>query len=100
MIHSSGKRRSFAAVALALTSILLGAMPVAAANPATADRVGGIDTVLAVRSADDFPVASLMRASCRSCMTTPWKIEAAILSARPPPARAASTLRGTDDPAE
>ena len=64
MIHAPAPMRRLAAIALALSSILVAAMPVAAANPATADRVGGIDTVLAVRSDDDFPVASLMRATC------------------------------------
>jgi hypothetical protein len=64
MIHAPGPMRRLAAIALALSSILVAAMPVAAANPATADRVDGIDTVLAVRSDDDFPVASLMRATC------------------------------------
>ena len=64
MHHAPASMRRLAAVALALSSILVAVLPVAAANPATADRVGGIDTVLAVRSDDDFPVASLMRATC------------------------------------
>ena len=64
MIHAPAPTRRLAAVALALSSILVAALPVAAANPATVDQVGGIDTVLAVRSDDDFPVASLMRATC------------------------------------
>jgi hypothetical protein len=64
MIHASAPVRRVAAIALALSSILVAAMPVAAARPAAVDRVGGIDTVLAVRSDDDFPVASLMRATC------------------------------------
>ena len=64
MIQAPVPMRRLAAVALALSSILVAALPVVAANPATVDRVGGIDTVLAVRSDDDFPVASLMRATC------------------------------------
>ena len=66
MHHAPTSTRRLAAIALALSSILVAAMPVAAATPATADRVEGIDTVLAVRSDDDFPVASLMRATCGS----------------------------------
>jgi hypothetical protein len=66
MHHAPASTRRLAAIALSLASILVAAMPVAAANPATADRVEGIDTVLAVRSDDDFPVASLMRATCGS----------------------------------
>ena len=66
MIHTSTRLRRFGAVTLALSAILVAALPVAAATPATVDRVEGIDTVLAVRSDDDFPVASLMRATCGS----------------------------------
>lgn len=66
MIHTSTRLRRFGAVTLALSAILVAAMPTAAAKPATVDRVEGIDTVLAVRSDDDFPVASLMRATCGS----------------------------------
>ena len=64
MHHAPTSTRRLAAIALALSSILVAAMPVAAANPATADRVGGIYTVLAVRSDDAFPLDSLMRATC------------------------------------
>lgn len=66
MIHTFTRLRRFGAVALAVSAILVAAMPAAAAKPATVDRVEGIDTVLAVRSDDDFPVASLMRATCDS----------------------------------
>jgi len=65
-IHVSTPPRRVAAIALALSSILVAVTPVAAAGPAEVDRVGGIDTVLAVRSDDEFPVASLMRATCSS----------------------------------
>ena len=64
MIHASASVRRVAAVVLALSSILVATTPAGAARPAAVDRVGGIDTVLAVRSDDDFPVASLMRATC------------------------------------
>ena len=37
-----------------------------AAETARVDRIGGFDTVLAVRMGDDFPVASIMRADCSS----------------------------------
>jgi hypothetical protein len=63
-VHASTPLRRVAAIALALSSILAAVAPVAAAGPAAVDRVGGIDTVLAVRSGDDFPIASLMRATC------------------------------------
>ena len=66
MVRISSPLRRIAAVAFAVSSILMAAIPVAAAKPATVDRVEGIDTVLAVRSDDDFPVASLMRATCGS----------------------------------
>ena len=66
MIQTFSRLRRFAAVTLALSAILVAALPVAAAKPATVDRVEGIDTVLAVRSDDDFPVGSLMRATCGS----------------------------------
>ena len=56
--------RRAAAVALAALSIILAATPVSAAGPATIDRIEDIDSVLAVRFGDDFPVASLMRATC------------------------------------
>jgi hypothetical protein len=64
MSHISRKRQQFAAVALALTLILLAGTPASSATPATVDRAEAIDTVLAVRSDDDFPLASLMRATC------------------------------------
>ena len=38
----------------------------AAAGTATVDRIGGFETVLAVRWDDDFPLASIMRADCTS----------------------------------
>jgi hypothetical protein len=65
MVRITTPSRRLASVALALSSILLAATP-AAAGPATVDRAGPIDTVLAVRSDDDFPAASLMRATCDS----------------------------------
>ena len=65
-IHVSTPSRRIAAIALALSSMLVAVAPVAAARPAAVDRVGGIETVLAVRSDDDFPIASLMRATCDS----------------------------------
>jgi hypothetical protein len=66
MLNGSAPARRVAVAPFALLLILVTALPAAAGNPAIADRVGGIDTVLAVRSDDDFPVASLMRATCGS----------------------------------
>ena len=66
MVRITSPARRLASVALALSSILLAATPVSSANPATVDRAGPIDTVLAVRADDDFPVGSLMRATCAS----------------------------------
>jgi hypothetical protein len=43
--------------------ILGGAVPVSA-DAGWVDRIDKIDTVLAVRFEDDFPIASLMRATC------------------------------------
>lgn len=37
-----------------------------AANTATVDRLSDVPTVLAVRMDEDFPIASLMRATCAS----------------------------------
>ena len=107
-IHVSTPSRRIAAIALALSSMLVAVAPVAAARPAAVDRVGGIETVLAVRSDDDFPIASLMRATCDSSqfLTRPGgaggETMHCSLSAEPvmipefqgaPPARA-FTLRG------
>lgn len=64
MVRRFASVRRVAVAPSALLLILVAALPVGAANPATVDRVGGIDTVLAVRSDDDFPAASLMRATC------------------------------------
>jgi hypothetical protein len=64
MVRITASFRRSAAVALAASSIILAATPVSAAGPATVDRIEDIDTVLAVRFGDDFPVASLMRATC------------------------------------
>ena len=66
MIHTFTRLRRFGAVALAIAAILVAALPLAAAEPATVDHVHDIDTVLAVRSDDTFPVGSLMRATCDS----------------------------------
>ena len=54
-----------------LMTVLLGALVAAAATPVTAsaatvDRITNIQTVLAVRMDDSFPIASLMRATCTS----------------------------------
>ena len=53
------------------TVVLLGALMVAtaapvAANGAKVERLSNIQTVLAVRMDADFPIASLMRATCAS----------------------------------
>ena len=53
------------------TVVLLGALMVAtaapvAANGASVERLANIQTVLAVRMDADFPLASLMRATCTS----------------------------------
>ena len=66
MVRDSTPVRRITAVAFALSLTLASVLPVAAADPARVDRVDGIDTVLAVRSDDDFPRASLMRATCDS----------------------------------
>jgi hypothetical protein len=66
MVHGLAPERRLVGVTFALSLILVSAMPASAASPATVDRVAGIDTVLAVRSDDDFPLASLMRATCTS----------------------------------
>jgi hypothetical protein len=64
MARVSAPARRLVAVAFALSSVVLAASPVSAAEPATVDRVHDIDSVLAVRFEDDFPVASLMRTTC------------------------------------
>ena len=64
MVPISAPLRRAAAVALAALSIILATTSVSAAGPADVDRIEDIDTVLAVRFGDDFPVASLMRATC------------------------------------
>ena len=64
MVRISAPFRRLAAVALAVSSIILAATPVSSAEPATVDRIGDIDTVLAVRFEADFPLVSLMRANC------------------------------------
>ena len=64
MVPISAPRRRLAAVALAVSSLIVTVGSVSAANPASVDRVHDIETVLAVRFDDDFPLASLMRATC------------------------------------
>lgn len=52
-------------VALALASgLLIGAAAPVSAGGAWVDRIEDVDTVLAVRFEEDFPLASLMRATC------------------------------------
>ena len=55
------RRFAFAGLILLLLGSL--ATPVAAAR-ASVDRIRNIDTVLAVAMPEDFPIASLMRATC------------------------------------
>jgi hypothetical protein len=55
--------KRLAGLALAGGLILGGAAPVLA-DAGWVDRIENVDTVLAVRFEDDFPVASLMRAKC------------------------------------
>jgi hypothetical protein len=50
------------ALVVGLVAVLVA--PVAAADGAWVDRIEDVDTVLAVRRDADFPIASLMRASC------------------------------------
>jgi hypothetical protein len=64
MVRTSAPFRRLASVALAVVSMILVATPVSSAEPATVDRIEDIDSVLAVRFEADFPVASLMRATC------------------------------------
>jgi hypothetical protein len=44
--------------------LIVAAGSTSAAEPALVDRIEGPDTVLAVRFDSDFPIASLMRATC------------------------------------
>ena len=55
--------KRLAGVSLACALILGGAAPVSA-GAGWVDRIDNVDTVLAVRFEDDFPIASLMRATC------------------------------------
>jgi hypothetical protein len=55
------RRLAFATIIVLLSASL--ATPVAAAR-ASVDRIEDLDTVLAVAMPDDFPIASLMRATC------------------------------------
>jgi len=49
-----------------LAGLMAAAVSPVAARGATVDRVSNIQTVLAVRMDADFPIASLMRATCTS----------------------------------
>ena len=44
--------------------MIVGAASTSAAEPASVDRIEDIDTVLVVRLDEDFPIASIMRATC------------------------------------
>lgn len=55
--------KRIAGLSLAGGLILGGAAPVSAGS-GWVDRIDDVDTVLAVRFDDDFPIASLMRATC------------------------------------
>jgi len=59
-------RNRVAKAAVAAALMLLSAGPVAAGNGAWVDRIENVDTVLIVRLDEDFPLASIMRATCDS----------------------------------
>lgn len=49
-----------------LGALVAGSATPVAADPSNVDRITGVQTVLAVRMEADFPIASLMRATCSS----------------------------------
>ena len=56
-------KRRLTALGSIVASLMVAAVPVSAGT-GWVDRIDDIDTVLAVRFDDDFPIASLMRATC------------------------------------
>ena len=56
-------KQRFVSIAIVVGLMVVGAVPVAGA-PGWVDRIEDVDTVLAVRFDEDFPLASLMRATC------------------------------------
>lgn len=59
-------RNRVAQAALAAALVLLSAGPAAAGNGAWVDHIDNVDTVVIVRLEEDFPLGSIMRATCDS----------------------------------
>ena len=59
-------RHRAAQAALAAALLVLSAGPIAAGNGGWVDQIENVDTVVIVRFEEDFPLASIMRATCDS----------------------------------